>query len=235
MKRFYKEVAVSQYGAERDEYSILLDGRPVRTPMRRLLHVPNAGLADRIAAEWREQGEDIALDAMLFTRLAATAVDRIADQRPDYVAEIAGFAETDLVCYRSPSPVELAERQARLWQPLVDWAGTNLSAQLCVTEGILPVEQDAACLDCLRAAVDAHDDHALAALGLATVASGSLVLALALSHGAIDPGGAIEASQLDEAYQAELWGEEAEAMKRRESLRHDIHAAHEYLVLLRGG
>lgn len=231
MKRFYKEVAVAGVD-ETDGFTILLDDRPVRTPARRRLEVPTEPLASRIAGEWQGQGEKIVLDAMPFTRLAATAVDRVIDQRQAYIDEIARFAQTDLVCYRAPAPVDLAERQARSWQPLVEWVEATYSARLAVTEGIAPLEQERESFDRLVDAVGEHDEHALAALGLATVATGSLVIALALAKGELDPDQAYEASQLDETWQAEQWGRDPEADRRRDAMRQDVAVAHEYLVLL---
>ena len=40
---------------------------------------------------------------------------------------------------------------------------------------------------------------------------------------------------MDELYQAELWGEDREAVARRDSIRRDILAAERFLQLLREG
>src|SRR3546814_1371331 len=168
-------------------------------------------------------------------RISDWSSDVCSSDLSAYVAEIAGFPGTDLVCDRAPAPVDLAERQARTWQPLIEWTCATFAADLAVTEGISPVAQDPDALDYLARAVEAHDDHALAALGLATVASGSLVIALALSHGAVDPDAAFEASQLDETWQAEHWGSDPEAVRRREGIRQDLIVARDYLSLLRTG
>ena len=55
-KRFYEQV-----GVERGEagWSVLLDGRGVRTPARKVLAVPTEALAEGVAAEWSAQGERI--------------------------------------------------------------------------------------------------------------------------------------------------------------------------------
>ena len=85
----------------------------------------------------------------------------------------------------------------------------------------------------MRRAVEVHDDFELSALGLATQASGSLVIGLAVSKGFLDATAAVEASQLDELYQAELWGEDADAMARRAGLRDDIACAAQFLEVHR--
>ena len=56
MKRFYKDVAVTP---QEGGFAILLDGRTVKTPARNILVLPTEKLASAIAAEWREQGEEV--------------------------------------------------------------------------------------------------------------------------------------------------------------------------------
>ena len=73
MKRFYQTVEVAPAD---DGHRVLLDGRPLRTPAKRLLAVPAAGLAEALAGEWRAQGELVQPQAMPLTRLASTAQDR---------------------------------------------------------------------------------------------------------------------------------------------------------------
>lgn len=232
MKRFYEQVSTASAG-DGNGFEVHLDGRGVRTPMRRPLQVPSAPLADAIAGEWRAQGEEIDVESMPLTRISATAVDRVADDRAGYIDQIAAFGGTDLVCYRAQAPAELVARQARIWQPMLDWAAATFGGELVVTDGLLPVDQPPESLARLRTAVADHDLYELAALGVVTSASGSLVVALALSKGHVDAATAFDVSQLDESYQVELWGEEAEAQARRDILRAEIDCAATFLELLR--
>ena len=234
MKRFYKDVATARKDDE-EAYEVLLDGRSVRTPMRRPLQVPGASLANAVAEEWRTQGDEIDVESMPMTRISATAVDRVADDREGYIDQIAAFGGTDLVCYRAQAPAELVDRQARVWQPMLDWAAETFGGELIVTDGLLPVDQPSDSLARLRAAVADHDLYELAALGVATSASGSVVVALALSKGHVDATTAFDVSQLDESYQVEMWGEEADAQARRDVLRAEIDCSATFLELLRTG
>ena len=77
MKRFYTDVAAASQ-ADGTALSIRLDGRPVRTPARALLVVPDAALADAIVAEWQAQGDKIDPRSMPMTGLANAAIDRVA-------------------------------------------------------------------------------------------------------------------------------------------------------------
>jgi chaperone required for assembly of F1-ATPase len=219
VKRFYKTVAVAP--AE-SGFAVMLDGRPVRTPARKPLAVASRALAEAIAAEWDAQSERVEPATMPLTRLASTALDLVAARRPDIVGEVAGYAGTDLLCYRAEAPADLVARQQAAWQPLLDWAAKRHSAALAVTSGILPKPQPPEATAALRHAVEAQDDLALVALHAATAATGSLIVALALLDGRIDAAEAFDIAQLDETYQIERWGEDAEATRRRKALRDDL-------------
>jgi chaperone required for assembly of F1-ATPase len=230
MKRFYRKAeTVTAAGG----YGVALDGRPLKTPAKQNLTVPSAALAAAIAAEWDAQQSDIRPVQMPLTRLVSTAIDRVAAQREAVVRQIADYAGTDLVCYRAAHPPELAARQHAVWQPLIDWAVLRYDAPLEVTTGVIPKTQPAASLRAFAAAVSKRDDFALAALHLATGACGSLVIALALIEDRLDPAGAFAASQLDESFQIEAWGEDEEQARRRRALADDIAAAVRFVSLLR--
>ncbi len=231
MKRVYKTAATR---AVEGSWGVTLDGRPLRTPAKRDLCVPSAALAAAIAAEWGAQQPDIRPETMPLTRLAATAIDRTGGERDKIVAEVANYAGTDLLCYRAEHPPALAARQEAVWQPLLDWAAGRYDAGLMVTAGIVPKAQSPASLKAYASVVASLDDFRLTALHAATTACGSLVIALALYEGRLDALAAFAASQLDETFQIEGWGEDAEAAKRRAVLAADIDAAARFLALLDG-
>ena len=232
MKRFYKNVAVV---AGDGGHRIELDGRPVRTPGKRLLEVSSAPLADAIAGEWREQGDDIDPASMGLMQLAATAIDRIADERESIAAQIAGYGCTDLLCYRAEFPEDLAEIQASSWQPLLDWLEGEIGARLIPTIGISAIDQPEASIEAIRGAVDEHDDFELAVLSVLTPLGGSVVTGLAVTRGRIDSATAFEVTQVDETYQIGKWGLDSEAEIRRENIRREMLAAERFLKLYRAG
>jgi chaperone required for assembly of F1-ATPase len=228
MKRFYKEVSV----AARDSgYVVLLGGRPVRTPGRNLLILPTQALAAAIAAEWRGQGADIIATSMPLLRLANTVVDGVAANRAEVVAAVLRFGESDLLCYRTHQPPELVARQSAGWDPLLDWVRQRHSVRLRVAEGLGPVEQSDDALLALREAIEVHDPFALGALHMIASITGSAVLALAVAEGVVSGPCAFDLSRIDEIYQAEKWGEDAEAIKRAGNLAHELNKAAELLAL----
>jgi chaperone required for assembly of F1-ATPase len=231
MKRFYKLAGVVPVA---DGHGVTLDGRLVKTPGKRDLVVPNAALAAAVAAEWEAQQGEIRRETMPLTRLAGVTIDRSAVERDAVVRQVAHYARTDLVCYRATHPPALAARQQMVWQPLIDWAGERYDAPLVVTNGVIPATQPAASLAAFAAAVAGHDNFALTALHTATTACGSLVIALALLEARVNAGEAFAASQLDESFQIESWGEDGEQAERRAALAAEIAAAAQFISLLRG-
>lgn len=232
MKRFYRKAAAV---AADHAFAVHLDGKPLQTPAKRALVVPTRTLAEAIATEWQGQGVTIAPHSLPLTRLASTALDRVAPNRAPVIREIANYAATDLVCYRASEPAELVARQDATWQPLLDWAHERLAARLIATRSITPVTQAPEALAAIMRAIERQGAMELAALHLATAACGSVVLGLALLNERLDPDAAFEAAQLDESYQMERWGEDSEQTARRASLKEDIHLAARFLGFLRAG
>jgi chaperone required for assembly of F1-ATPase len=230
LRRFYKDVAVIAADAG---FAVTLDGKVLRSPAKHDLHLPTRNLAEAIAAEWSLQGEKIQPHTMPLMQLAATAIDRVAPNHARIAAETAAYAGTDLLCYRAEDPPALAQRQAQSWDPLLDWLRRRYDVTLKVTSGIVPIPQPPATLQVLARAVDGQDDFALAALASLTSAAGSLVIALALADGEITAEQAAHAAQVDELFQAERWGEDAEAVENRIAQLGDLVAGKRFLDLLR--
>lgn len=208
MKRFWKEACVT---AAKGGWGIALDGKSVRTPAKAELTVPARRLADAIAAEWAAVEGDIKPRAMPLTGLANAAIDRVAPDRAAFAANLAQYAEGDLACYRAEGPEGLAERQARDWDALLGWARRRFDVDFAVTTGITHVEQPTATVERLAHEVAALDAFQLAALSPMVTASGSLVAALAVVDGAYGADEAWAAVTVDDDWQRERWGSDAEA------------------------
>jgi chaperone required for assembly of F1-ATPase len=228
-KRFYREVTVQ---AVEGGWHVLLDQRSVRTPLKRQLATSHRRIAEAIAAEWRAQETEIDPGTMPVMRLTATAIDRVAPERDAIVGGLLAYAETDLLCYRAPHPRALQVRQQALWQPLLDWLEGVHGIGLTVSENILPMEQPGTALAAAKAHVAGLNNELLTALQAAVAATGSLVLGLAMVHRRVGADEAFAAAVLDETYQNEQWGQDAEALERRQRIGYDLKAVEHYLALL---
>ena len=222
-RRFWRAAAVRE--AE-GGWEVALDGRPLRTPLKAPLALPTKRLAEALAAEWDAVAERVEPGTMPWTRSANSAVDKVAAQRAEVIGLLAEYGATDLLCYRAEAPGALAERQAAGWDPMLDWANARFGARLAVTAGMMPVPQDPAALARLRGALEAADAFALTGLHDLVVLTGSLVLGLVAAEGAAPPEQVWELSRIDEAFQAEQWGRDAEAEEAEARRRAGfLHAA----------
>lgn len=220
-------------------FGVALDGKPLKTPAGAEIAVASKPLAEAMVEEWRgvvarTKSPKIDFSKLPLTRIVGTAIDRVPPKREAILDELVAHAETELLCFRAAEPPALIEREAAIWQPLLDWAALTFDAPLVVSHGsIIAPAQPAQSLVALRAAMAAMDDLKLAGLGVAVAATGSLVVSLALAEGKIDAGGAFDAAELDATFQIERWGEDSEATEKRAKTRLELIVAERFFALAR--
>lgn len=220
-KRFYTQVAVAEAeaggagGPGGTRFRITLDGRGLRTPARRELVLPSRALAEALAEEWRAQGATIAPASMPLTRIVNSALDGVTGREAEVRAAILAYGGSDLLCYLAQGPRELIERQSAGWGPVHTWIKQAFAVELVLAAGVMPVAQDTGMLARLETALGECRALELAALHVITSTTGSLLLALAVLHGRLTPAEAWALAHIDEDFQIEQWGEDAEASARR--------------------
>lgn len=224
-KRFWKDVVIEETP---DGYAIRLDAKPLRTPAKRPLVLPTRALAEAVAEEWRAVEGKVDPRRMPFTRSANAAIDKVATQFAEVAGLIADYGASDLVCYRAEAPQELVLLQAAAWDPLLDWAAKRHGAKLDKAHGIVPVRQPAEAVAALGDAVRATTPFELTALHDLVSLSGSLLIGLRATEPGSDPEELWRLSRIDEDWQAELWGEDAEASAAAETKRRDFLHAHRF-------
>lgn len=216
LKRFWKTADVEK---GRGGWTVLLDGRPPKTPAGAKLTLPTEAAARLVADEWAAQGEFLDPATMPATRLASTAIDRVSQAREPVADEVAAFAGSDLLCYLADHPASLAVEQAREWTPWRDWSALELGVHLEPAEGVIHRPQDPAAIARVRELALRLDDFALTGLAMATPLLGSAVLAFAVQRAALSGEAAFELSRLDEAFQERQWGVDEEAAERTAARR----------------
>lgn len=221
-KRFWKTAKVAE---TEQGFTVHLDGRPVKTPAKAPLVVPTRAMADAIAKEWDAQDGDIAPYTMPVTRAANAAIDKVTHQHAEVAQMIAGYGDTDLICYRADSPAELVARQAEAWDPLLDWAADALGARLKPVTGIMYSPQDPKALAALAQRVHQMDAYSLTAFHDLVGMSGSLIIGFAALHDLHDIQALWRLSRIDEIWQAELWGVDEEAQEQAAKKESEFLAA----------
>jgi chaperone required for assembly of F1-ATPase len=231
VKRFYKAVTVA---AEAKGYRVLLDGRPLRTVGGRAQIVLSAALAEGLAEEWADQGEEIDPAAFVLRDLTDYALDVVAAGKPGVIEELVPYGETDTLCYRAEPDEALGIRQHALWEPLLTAAEARWKVRFVRLAGVMHKPQPPETLARLREELNKLDAFTLAALRNTAALAASLVLGLV----ALEPGADTEAlwnaANLEEDWQAELWGKDPEGCERRARRHLAFTAAARFAALARG-
>ena len=229
MKRFWKSAQAIQNDGG---WGVELDGRPLRTPARKPLSVPTQRLAEDIAAEWNAAEDKIDRRAMPLTGLANAAIDRVAPDKKSFASGIAKYAEADLASYRAEGPQGLIDAQAEHWDELLAWGRRRFDVDFRTTNGLLHVDQPPATVERLGHAVSALDPYRLAGLSPLVTIGGSLLAALGVLEEVFTPEWAWEAVSVDDRWQLEQWGSDAEAEAALDNRKRDFLAAARFLELL---
>jgi len=161
---------------------------------------------------------------MPLTRLANSIIDGVSERSAPVAEEVARYLASDLVCYRAGSPRGLVERQARHWDPIVEWVRDVLGARLLLAEGVVHVTQPETALAAAGVAIPG-DPWRLGAVHSVTALTGSALLALALAQGRITADEAWAAAHVDEDWNMEQWGRDELALERRAYRYAELQAA----------
>ena len=136
------------------------------------------------------------LENMPLTRLLVTAIE--ADASPAFfhrlVDDMVSHVHDDVLFYQAAHPADLVRRQGEVWTPLLDWAHEILGMPCRVTASVMPIRQDDAYVDAIKAMLrrmTAFDPQAFQAVARG---SQSLIIGLAAIMGRLTPDLAFEAA-----------------------------------------
>jgi len=230
MRRFWTEVTIVP---ESGGFALRLDGKPMRLPASGALTIPHRALAEAMAGEWRDAPAVIGPADLPLTRLATAATGQIAPDPAPLSTNLLAYGRTDLLCYRADAPDALIALQRASWQPWLDWADQRFGARLEITHGIVAITQPDEAIHAFARALAVQDHWALAGLGVAVPALGSLVLGLAAITGELTAAEAHDLARLDETWQQRQWGIDAEAAARHAVVARDIASAVSFVHLTR--
>ena len=231
MKRFYTAVTVAD---TEGGYRVLLDGRAIKTAAGREQIAASRALADALAAEWSSQGEDIDPRLFRYRDLADYAIDIAGPQQGETIDKLLAFAETDTLCYRADPDEALYQRQQDVWEPLLAAFEAREGITLHRISGIMHRAQPTETIEALRGRLRALDNFTLAGIQAATSLSASVCIGFTMLEDGADTAALWDAANLEELWQADLWGRDYEAEDRRAKRTADFRNAAQFLTLLRG-
>ncbi|MDC0227688.1 hypothetical protein OAK51_04235 [Alphaproteobacteria bacterium] len=221
MKKFWKKVEIREIF--KNTFQVQLDKKILKTPMKKDLRFLNYHIAFETSKEWDIDGPIINTDGMIFYGLMSTAIDKIAKNRTLFINEILSFIDTDLICYRADAPNELVQLQNKKWDPIISIIEKYTGFRLETFIGIMPSKQKKAVHLKVKQLVNKFSDLEISALHRITNVTGSIFLSLCILKGDLYKNHAFELSFLDELWQAENWGDEEEASKKRKNISLELN------------
>ncbi|WP_298164936.1 ATP12 family chaperone protein [Novosphingobium sp.] len=230
MKRFYRDVTVAETGSG---FGVQLDGRAIKTVSARPQVVPTRALADIMAQEWAEQGDEIDPARFMFRDMADYAIDVVSPDPAAAIDSLLPYAATDTLCYRAEPDEPFAARQRVMWEPLLTAAEARLGVKFVRISGVMHKPQPPETLERLRAELAKLDAFGLAALRNTAGLAASLVIGLAALDPQADGDALWDAANLEEDWQVELWGKDWEAAELRAKRAAAFAAAAKFAQLAR--
>ncbi len=228
IKRFYREAIAIEEGAG---WQVRLDGKGVKTANGAAQIVPNADLANMLAGEWNAQGDVIDPASFVLRDHADYTIDIVRADRDEAIGKLLAFAETDTLCYRADPDDALFERQQQVWEPILTAFEAREKIVLHRISGIIHRNQPTRTMDALRLRLTGLDDFTLAGLQVLTSLAASLTVGLSVLEPGSEPASLWAAANLEEEWQADLWGRDDDAELLRTRRGEEFRAALQFVRL----
>jgi len=212
MKRFYKSAnCIKADGG----WQVSLDGHGLKTVGGKAQIVPSQELADLLAQEWNAQGEKLDPAGFVMRDQTDFALDKVAVDPTETIARTLAYGETDTLCYRADPEDALFERQQSVWEPIITAVETRDQVRFSRVSGIVHRAHPAATLTRLETQLSQMAPLSLAGLHTMASLAASLCIGLEALQSGADAEALWQAATLEEEWQADLWGRDAEAEDAR--------------------
>jgi chaperone required for assembly of F1-ATPase len=221
MKKFWKTIEIEKISSK--EFYILLDNKKLKTPLKNELILSNHLMAKEVLKEWDQSSDIINADDLVFYGLLSTAIDRVREEKNSYINDIINFIDTDLICYRADSPIDLVSSQNKHWDPIILLIEKYIDTNLTVFKGVMPSQQNLKVHHEIKKLVDELSDIQISVLHRITNLVGSVFLSLCILKKDLTKKKAYEFAFLDELWQAKNWGYEEEASIKRNKIRIELN------------
>ncbi len=234
MKKFYSLVSTEK---QDQGIAILLDGKPIKTPAKSDMLAPTQGLANLVMQEWADQEETVNPDSMPLTQFISTKIDRVREQRSEISEAMLKYLDTDMLCYRTDEPQDLASAQAQAWDPIIEAMQDFFKIELQTTTGLRAISHGKAANAALKAYVEKLDEDRFTIMQIVTSLSGSILTSIMFIEGDLAVEEVLAAARVEERYKdtlydAEKYGTDPMFKKKDKAALMDLQAAQAYLKAL---
>ena len=221
MKKFWKTIEIKKVSSK--EFYILLDNTKLKTPLKNELILSNHLIAKEVLKEWDQSSDIINTDDLVFYGLLSTAIDRVREEKNSYINDIINFIDTDLICYRADSPIDLVSHQNKHWDHIILLIEKYINTNVSVFKGVMPSQQSSKVHHRFKNLIVELSDVQISVLHRITNLVGSVFLSLCILKKDLTNKQAFELSFLDELWQAENWGYEEDASAKRKKVRTELN------------
>lgn len=208
--KYYENVDIREVSSTQNQYEILLDGKPLKSPKRAQFILPNKLLASAIATEWATQEDDLIRPfTMPLMQLSSTALDHMSDYATFdfHVKKLLEFFDADQAVVAHPSGSELREIQLKTLKKVHDWARREFGEQLNLSsDSIFAQPQPEEVKLLMEKRLRSLSPWEMTCTFAAAAAAKSLLIGLALNRNIIDPEEALKCARVEEDYQIERHG-----------------------------
>ena len=156
-------------------------------------------------------------------------VKDVAQHREEIIERMVNFSLTDTLLFRSPDAVELIEEERKVWDPIVAWAREKMKIDFQTTQSLeAPIENNAS-LPRLQVFLESLSDKELVAFYEVSKITKSVLLAAAFVKGKVNADETFKAAFLEEIWQADKWGHDEQADKRRDEIKQELKDVEDFL------
>ena len=206
MKKAKSWKTVNILTARSATYNVLLDKDKLLSDLGNIIELPEK-LAISVANEWRSNQDVEEIKKKFHTKFCFSVFDHTAPSRLKVLQTILEYADCDLVCYLAEKPIELVEKQKKMFASYIDWANEFLGIKLITGRGINYVKQNSTNEFKIKRYLEQLNDFELTIVYELTNLTGSFFIAAAVFSGVVKAKGAWDASIIEDTYRIELWGE----------------------------
>lgn len=167
---------------------------------------------------------------MTMTTKLQTMTKDVSLHRDEIIERMVNFSLTDTLLFRSPNAAELIEEERQIWDPIIDWVQKSVNANYEVSESLDVPQKNNASLPHLQVFLESLSDKELAAFYEVAKITKSVFLAAAMVKKRVTADEAFKAAFLEEIWQADKWGHDEEADKRRELIRKELADVEKFLA-----